>query len=88
MCKEYCGHDTPVMLLGPQTGPAATSVNVTMEMIVGSVVKNDDDTVKVNRFVSFTTGNGHHIVYPWEALKETVLRWIEIEEAENDRFHG
>ena len=76
MCKEYCGTETFV----PTTEPTATSTNVVMEMMVGSVEKNEDGTVKVNRFVSFTTGNGHHILYPWDGLKETVLQWIKIEE--------
>lgn len=62
----------------PVSSPTATSINVTMEMITGSVEK-DDGVIKVNRFVKFTTGNGHHILYPWEALKETVLGWVKIE---------
>jgi hypothetical protein len=33
----------------------------------------------VNYFAKLTTGNGHHILYPWEGLKQTVLQWIEIE---------
>ena len=66
----------------PLREPSATSSNVTMEMMVGSVEKNDDGTIKVNRFVSFTTGNGHHILYPWEGLKETVLQWIAIEKGD------
>lgn len=63
----------------PVSSPTATSTNVTMEMITGSVEKNDDGAIKVNRFVKFTTGNGHHILYPWEALKSTVLNWVLIE---------
>ena len=62
----------------PVSSPTATSTNVTMEMITGSVEK-DDGVIKVNRFVKFTTGNGHHILYPWEALNETVLGWVKIE---------
>ena len=65
--------------LVPVPEPSATSTNVTMEMIVGSVEIDDDGSTKVNRFASFTTGKGHHILYPWEALKRTVLQWIEVE---------
>ena len=63
----------------PVSSPTATSTNVTMEMITGSVEKDDNGVIKVNRFVKFTTENGHHILYPWEALKETVLGWVNIE---------
>lgn len=63
----------------PVSSPTATSTQVTMEMITGSVEKNDDGVIKVNRFVKFTTGNGHHILYPWEVLKSTVLNWVLIE---------
>ena len=63
----------------PVSEPTSTSTNVTMEMITGSVEKDDDGVIKINRFVKFTTGNGHHILYPWEALKETVLGWVKIE---------
>jgi len=66
----------------PVPGPTATSTNVTMEMIVGSVEIGDDGNSKVNYFVSFTSGNGHHILYPWEGLKETVLKWCEVEKGE------
>ena len=64
----------------PVSEPTSTSTNVTMEMITGSVEKNDDGVIKVNYFVKFTTGNGHHILYPWEGLKSTVLQWMFIEE--------
>jgi len=64
----------------PVPGPTATSTNVTMEMIVGSVEIGDDGNSKVNYFVKFSTGNSnHHILYPWEGLKETVLKWCELE---------
>ncbi len=63
----------------PVPGPTATSTNVSMEMIVGSVEIGDDGNSRVNYFVSFTSGNGHHILYPWKALKSTVLQWVEIE---------
>jgi|Wag4MinimDraft_6_1082665.scaffolds.fasta_scaffold07076_10 hypothetical protein len=65
--------------LVPVGEPTATSTMVTIEMVVGSVEKNDEGHVKVNYFAKFTTGNGHHILYPWEGLKQTVLQWIEIE---------
>jgi len=64
----------------PVSGPTATSTNVTMEMIVGSVEIGDDGNSKVNYFVKFSTENSnHHILYPWEGLKETVLKWCEVE---------
>ena len=64
----------------PVSGPTATSTNVTMEMIVGSVEIGDDGNSKVNYFVKFSTENSnHHILYPWEGLKSTVLQWVEIE---------
>ena len=64
----------------PVSGPTATSTNVSMEMIVGSVEIGDDGNSKVNYFVKFSTGNSnHHILYPWEGLKETVLKWCELE---------
>ena len=64
----------------PVSGPTATSTNVTMEMIVGSTEINDETgDVKVNYFVKFSTGNGHHILYPWEALKNTVQIWVNVE---------
>ena len=64
----------------PIDSPTPTSVNVTMEMIVGSVEVNDETgDRKINRFVKFTTNNGHSILYPWEALKETVISWMKIE---------
>jgi hypothetical protein len=56
-----------------------------MEMIVGSVEIGDDGNSKVNYFVSFTSGNGHHILYPWEGLKETVLKWCEVEKGEGKK---
>ncbi len=68
--------------LTPAREPSATSVRVGLEMIVGSVehdpVTNDTRT---NYFVKFSTENGHAILYPREGLKETVLRWIAVEEA-------
>ena len=65
----------------PTETPTHTGVQVNMSMIVGSVEKNEETgEIKVNRFVSFTTGNGHNILYPWEALKNTVLQWALIEE--------
>ena len=63
----------------PVSGPTATSTNVTMEMVIGSVEKDDDGNTKVNYFVKFTTGNGHHILYPWEGLKSLVQSWVNIE---------
>jgi len=50
--------------LVPVSEPTATSTMVTIEMVVGSVEKNDEGHVKVNYFAKFTTGNGHHILYP------------------------
>jgi hypothetical protein len=65
----------------PVSGPTATSTNVTMEMIVGSVEIGDDGKSKVNYFVKFSTENSnHHILYPWEGLKSTVQSWVLIEE--------
>jgi len=67
-------------LITPISEPTATSTNVTMEMIIGSTEINDETgDVKVNYFVKFTTGNGHHILYPWEGLKSTVQSWVLIE---------
>ena len=63
----------------PLSVPTPTSINVNMEMIVGSVERDDDGNTKVNYFVSFTSKNGHHILYRWEELKRTVLQWIEVE---------
>ena len=64
----------------PVSGPTATSTNVTMEMIVGSVEIGDDGNSKVNYFVKFSTENSnHHILYPWEGLKSLVLQWVNIE---------
>ena len=64
----------------PVPGPTATSINVTAEMIVGSTEINDEiGDVKINYFVKFTTGNGHHILYPWESLKSLVFQWANIE---------
>ena len=37
----------------PVSEPTSTSTNVTMEMITGSVEKNDDGVIKVNYFVKF-----------------------------------
>ena len=74
-----CAGDTMNVDIKEVKEPTVTSTNVTMEMIVGSVEVDDDGNRKVNRFVSFTTGNGHHIIYPWEALKQTVKQWMEIE---------
>lgn len=80
-CK--CKRCTPALEFKPLKEPTATSTKVTMEMIVGSVEVDEVGNRKINRFVSFTTGDGHHIVYPWEALKQTVKQWIEIEENGN-----
>ena len=67
-------------LITPISEPTATSTNVTMEMIVGSTEINDETgDVKVNYFVKFSAGNGHHILYPWEGLKSTVQSWVLIE---------
>ena len=64
----------------PISEPTATSTNVTMEMIIGSTEINDETgDVKVNYFVKFSTGNGHHILYPWEGLRNIVLTWISVE---------
>jgi hypothetical protein len=66
----------------PVSAPIPTSTNVTivtMEMIIRSVEIGDDGNTKVNYYVSFTSGNGHHLLYPWEELKETVLKWCEVE---------
>jgi hypothetical protein len=65
----------------PVSGPTATSTNVTVEMIVGSVEIGDDGNSKVNYFVKFSTENSnHHILYPWEGLKSLVQSWVLIEE--------
>ena len=68
------------MMLKPLKQPTATSVNVNMEMIVGSVEVDESGNKKFHRFAQFSTSDGHRILYPWEALKETVLQWIRIEE--------
>lgn len=77
----YCGETN--IQLKPTESPTHTGVQVNMSMIVGSVEKNPETgETKVNRFVSFTTNNGHNILYPWEALRNTVLSWIEVEKGE------
>ena len=63
----------------PVPKETVTSTKVTMEMIVGSVTQDENGNNKVNYFVKFSTENGNHILYPWEGLKETVLKWLEVE---------
>ena len=63
----------------PVPKETVTSTKVTMEMIVGSVTQDENGNTKVNYFVKFSTENGNHILYPWEGLKETVLKWLEVE---------
>ena len=63
----------------PVPKETVTSTKVTMEMIVGSVIQDENRNTKVNYFVKFSTENGNHILYPWEGLKETVLKWLEVE---------
>jgi len=63
----------------PVPKETVTSMKVTMEMIVGSVTQDENGNNKVNYFVKFSTENGNHILYPWEGLKETVLKWLEVE---------
>ena len=76
----YCGGVSGVSLR-PTGEPTHEGVRVSMSMIVGSVEVNEETGEKVvNRFVSFTTENGHHILYPWEGLKSTVLQWMRIEQ--------
>lgn len=65
----------------PLTGPTPNSTNISMEMISGGTVHHDDGRIEPVRIVHFTTGNGHHFYYPWNALKETVLQWAEIEKS-------
>ena len=77
------GWSEPGNKLVPVQTPTATSTRVSMEMIVGSVEKNETTgETKINRFVSFSTGDGHHILYPWESLRNTVLQWVEVEKGE------
>jgi hypothetical protein len=71
-CCTRCSWPGDVTLI-PKSQSTIASTNITTEMIVGSVEKIDD-FVKMNRFVKFSTGNGHHILYPWNALKQTVLQ--------------
>ena len=63
----------------PVSGPTPTSTNITMEMVSGGTLVHDDGRVEPMYVVHFTTGNGHHLFYPWEGLKNTVLQWVEIE---------
>ena len=63
----------------PVPKETVTSTKVTMEMIVGSVTQDENGNNMVNYFVKFSTENGNHILYPWEGLKETVLKWLEVE---------
>ncbi len=63
----------------PVPKETVTSTKVTMEMIVGSVTQDENGNNKVNYFVKFSTENGNHILYPWEGLKEIVLKWLEVE---------
>ena len=63
----------------PVPKETVTSTKVTMEMIVGSVTQDENGNTKVNYFVKFSTENGNHILYPWEGLKEMVLKWLEVE---------
>lgn len=63
----------------PVPKETVTSTKVTMEMIVGSVTQDENGNNMVNYFVKFSTENGNHILYPWEGLKEIVLKWLEVE---------
>jgi len=60
------------------SGINPTNTIVNMEMVVGSVEKNDDGSTKVNYLVKFSNGE-NHILFPWEGLKNTVLQWMKIE---------
>jgi hypothetical protein len=74
-----CDIDLKNNHLIPVPKETVTSTKVTMEMIVGSVTQDENGNTKVNYFVKFSTENGNHILYPWEGLKEMVLKWLEVE---------
>lgn len=54
------------------------SSSASLELIVGSVEIDDLGSKKINLFVKVSNGR-FHVLYPWEALKETVQQWMNIE---------
>lgn len=66
----------------PAVEGSENAVRVDMSMQVGSVLKLESGETFEFRVVSFKTNDGHEILYPWEALKTTVLDWIRIEDEE------
>jgi len=66
-------------MIVPLDAPTQSSTTITMEMISSRTVVHDDGRIEPILVVHFTTGNGHHFYYPWNALKNTVLQWVEIE---------
>lgn len=67
----------------PAVAGSENAVRVDMSMRVGSVFKRETGETFEFRLVSFKTEDGHEILYPWEALKATVLDWIKIESEES-----
>lgn len=73
-------------LIVPSGPDSENAVRVDMSMQVGSVLKLESGETFEFRVVSFKTNDGHEILYPWEALKATVLEWIRIE-SEDGQIH-
>jgi hypothetical protein len=57
---------------------APTNEPASLEMVVGSVEVDDAGNKKINYFVKMSNGRTH-VLYPWDALRETVEQWISIE---------
>lgn len=70
------------MLIIPTHAGSDNAVRVDMSMQVGSVLRRESGETFEFRVVSFKTSDGHEILYPWDALKATVLEWIKIEEGD------
>lgn len=84
--QSHSAIDLTEARLIPTSGPTPTSTRVNMEMVVGSVERDPETgATRANYFAKFSTENGHTVLYPWEALKEMVLRWMEVERKGHDR---
>jgi len=73
-------HDDKLII--PSGPNSENAVRVDMSMQIGSILKRESGETFEFRVVSFKTSDGHEILYPWDALKATVVEWMKIEQEE------
>ena len=65
-----------------ENGERRMSYKASMEMIGSCVEVKEDGTSSIVKHVLFTDTEGNEVRYPWEALKQVVLEWMNVESEE------